>query len=169
MMFGIGFSSPDPFEGEYKNSSKGRMLAKLVANRSQFQVAIDNRYPPGVSRHVKTHAVCSYILRHGYFQAVGFLESLMPFQKMMTGAGLTSIESWKKCLTYSKAIFNRIHDVRTLSSDRTSGSMLYGMLFATELLGLFATLGWIRHPDISSALVVASLQKEGGAIKDTLK
>ena len=47
--------------------------------------------------------------------------------------------------------------------------MLCGMLLSTELLAAFAALGWIRHPDISSALVVASLQKEGGAMKDALK
>ena len=116
-MFGVGFSSPELFKGKYENSPKGRMLAKLEANRNQFQVGIDNRYLPGVSRHAKTHAVCSYVLRHRYFQSVGFLESLIPFQKMMTGAGLTSSESWKKILVYFKTIFNCIHDVIILSSD----------------------------------------------------
>ena len=43
------------------------------------------------------------------------------------------------------------------------------MLLSTELLAAFAALGWICHPDISSALVVASLQKDGGAMKDALK
>ena len=76
----------------------------------------------------------------------------------MTGAALTQGDAWKKCLTYTKAIFSRIYEVRTVSSDRTPGSMLYGMLLSTELLAAFAALGWIRHPDISSALVVA----EGG-------
>ena len=72
-------------------------------------------------------------------------------------------------MTYTTAIFARIYEVQTVSSDRTPGSILYGMLLSTELLAAFAALGWIRHPDISSALVVASLQKEGGAMKDALK
>jgi phage tail sheath gpL-like len=44
------------------------------------------------------------------------------------------------------------------------GSMIYGMLRATQLLGAYADLGWIRHPDVSSALVVASLKREGKAV-----
>ena len=132
-------------------------------------MAIDTRYPPNQSVQAKTHAVCSHVLRQGYFQAVGFLESIIPFQRMMTAAALTQSDAWKKCLTYTKAIFARIYEVRTVSSDRTLGSMLYGMLLLTELLAAFAALGWIRHPDISSALVVASLQKEGSAMKDALK
>jgi hypothetical protein len=47
--------------------------------------------------------------------------------------------------------------------------MIYGMLRATQLLESFAELGWIRHPDVSSALVVASLQKEAKGLDDALK
>ena len=43
------------------------------------------------------------------------------------------------------------------------------MLLSSELLEAFAALGWIRHPGVSSALVVASLQKEGGALKEAVK
>lgn len=57
-----------------------------------------------------------------------------------------------------------MHEVRTTSTDHTEGAMLYGMLRATQLLAGYGDLGWIRHPDVSSALVVASLQKEGTAI-----
>ena len=169
IVFGTCFATADLFEGTFENLAKERLLTKLESNRSQYQVAIDTRYPPDQSKHAKTHAVCSHVLRQGYFQAVGFLESIIPFQRMMTGAALTQGDAWKKCLTYTKAIFSRIYEVRTVSSDRTPGSMLYGMLLSTELLAAFAALGWIRHPDISSALVVASLQKEGGAMKDALK
>ena len=41
--------------------------------------------------------------------------------------------------------------------------MIYGMLLATDLLEEYSTLGWIWHPDISSALVMASLQREVGS------
>ena len=47
--------------------------------------------------------------------------------------------------------------------------MLYGMLLSSELLEAFAALGWIGHPNVSSALVVASLQKEGDALKEATK
>ena len=39
------------------------------------------------------------------------------------------------------------------------------MLLATQLLEAYSEVGWIRHPDVSSALVVASLKPEGNAVK----
>ena len=74
-----------------------------------------------------------------------------------------------KCLTYSKALFLRIYEVRLVPDDSTLGAMIYGMLRATQLLESFAELGGIRHPDGSSALVVASLQKEAKRLDEALK
>ncbi len=50
-------------------------------------------------------------------------------------------------------------------TDRTLGGMDCGMMQATCLLEAYGKLGWIRHSDVSSALVIASLQKEGKVIK----
>ena len=144
-------------------------MAKLESRRHQHQRAINAKFPSDQVRHAKTHAVCSFILRQGYFQAVGYLQSLTPFYRMMLGAGLTSSEAWTKCLTYSKALFTRIHEVRSVSDDTTLGAMIYGMLRASHLLESFAELGWIRHPDVSSALVVASLQREAKGLEEALK
>ena len=99
----------------------------------------------------------SCVLRVGYFQVVRFLQLLLPFQRMMEGSELGRDKSLRKCLTYTKAIFAQEYDVLNGSVDRTPGAMLYGMLLSSELLKAFATLGWIRHPGVSSALVVASL------------
>ena len=55
-----------------------------------------------------------------------------------------------------------------LSSVHTAGSMLYGMMRSTQMLQAYGELGWIRHPDVSSALVVAALQKVGKAVTDAL-
>ena len=74
-----------------------------------------------------------------------------------------------RCLTYSKALFTRVYEVRTVSADKTLGTMIYSMLRSTQILEGFAELGWIRHPDVSSALVVASLQKEGKSVKEAVK
>ena len=84
---------------------------------------------------------------------------------MMTVAGLVAVEAWKKCLAYSRAVFDRIHDVRSTSSYHDAGSMLHRMMLTTKLLEAYGELGWICHPDISSALVVASLQKDGKSTK----
>ena len=87
----------------------------------------------------------------------------------MTGTGLGMTKALLKYLTYSRALFTRVYEVRTVSADKTLGAMIYGMLRATQLLEGFAALGWIRHPDVSSALVVASLQKEGKSVDEALK
>jgi hypothetical protein len=169
VVFTAPFSSADIFEGNIEISQKADMLDTLKANRDQHQNTLDTRFPPDQTNHAPTHAVLSHLLREGYFQAVGFLDSLLPFNKMMTGASLGTAAAWNKCLTYAKAVFKRVNDVRTTSTDHTSGAMLYGMLRATQLLSGYGDLGWIRHPDVSSALVVASLQKEGTAIAAVAK
>ena len=56
--------------------------------------------------------------------------------------------------------------MRTVSADKTLEAIIYRMLQATQLLEGFAELGWIHHPDVSSALVVAPLQKDGKSIDD---
>ena len=119
---------------------------------------------------MKANTVFSAMVRLGCFQAVGFLESLLPFHKMMNQAGLGEDDAWtkSKCLTYARAVFGRIFEVRTVAPVHTVGSMLYGMMHATQLLQGYGELRWIRHPDVSSALVVAALQKEGKAVTEAL-
>ena len=39
--------------------------------------------------------------------------------------------------------------------------MIFGIMKATELLDGYGKLEWIRHPDISSAMIIASLQRDG--------
>ena len=168
LMFAPALSSPDCFEGNAEFSSKTEFLATLSTNRERHQQSIDGRFPRDQPKHAKTNAVFSAMCRLGYFQAVGFLESLLPFHKMMHQAGLSDEEAWTKCLTYARAVFARVYEVRTTSSQHTVGSMLYGMMRATQLLQGYGELGWIRHPDVSSALVVAALQKEGKAVTEAL-
>ena len=166
--FAPAFASPDTFEGTAEFSAKAQMLSTLATNRDRHQRSIDARFPRDQAKHVKPNAVFSALLRLGYFQAVGFLESLLPFHKMMTEAGLGMEEAWGKCLTYARAVFVRVYEVRTVASVHTVGSMLYGMMRATQMLQAYGELGWIRHPDVSSALVVAALQKEGKAVSEAL-
>ena len=168
LMFAPAFSSPSAFEGDAEFSTNGQMLLTLSNNRERHQRSIDSRFPRDQPRHVRANAVFSAMARLGYFQAVGFLESLLPFHKMMNQAGLGEDEAWTKCLTYARAVFARIFEVRTVASVHTVGSMLYGMMRATQLLQGYGELGWIRHPDVSSALVVAALQKEGKAVSEAL-
>ena len=166
--FSTLLSSAEVFEGNSEFSPKDDMLRTLKINRDRVQESIDARFPRNKSNHTKINAVLSDILRLGYFQAVGFLESLLPFNKMMRQAGLSEEEAWGKCLTYAGAVFTRIYEVRTVASVRTIGSMLYGMMRATKLLQSYGELGWIRHPDVSSALVVAALQKDGRSRSEDL-
>ena len=162
VVFSAPFSSAEVFEGALETGTKANILQALSTNRERRQTAINSRFPPDQPKHTKSHAICSEILRKGYFQAVGLVESMLPFYKMMTGAGLGSKEAWdnKEC-TYLKAVFRRVYEVRTVSTEQSIGAMIYGMLRATNLLDDYTALDWIRHPDVSSALVVASLQREG--------
>jgi hypothetical protein len=161
VVFTAPFSSYNVYSGNTESSTKTSMLTTLANNRDQHQTAIDMRFPSDQPKTAKAHAVCSTILRMGYFQAVGFLESILPFSKMMTDASLTNEVAWAKCLTYCRDVFKRIQEVRTVSSDYTLGSMIHGMMVATKMLGSYGELGWIRHPDVSSALVMAWLQRDG--------
>ena len=86
----------------------------------------------------------------------------------MTQARISEQEAWLKCLTYTRAVFTRIHEVRTVASVHKLGSMLFDMMRTTVLLQAYGELGCICHPDVSSALVVAALQKEGNAVINAL-
>lgn len=169
IVFVPAMATADIFDGTTINSTRDAMKLSLQQNRDHVQAAIDQRFPPDQRNHVMANSIASYILRQGYFQSTGFVDSIMPFYKLMTEAGLSNSEAWAKCLTYAKAVFKRIFDVRKLSLIKTLGGMIYGMLKSTTLLEGYAVLGWIRHPDVSSALVLASLQKEGRAVNDNMK
>ena len=155
------WGSQEIFQGDIEHSTKGQMLKTLESNQRQGQAAIDARFPPERQANAKVHAVLSFILRKGYYQAVGFLESVLPFNRMMTGAQISTDTAWDRVLGYTKAVVERIHEVRTVTMDRTQGGMIYGMLLACQLLEGYALLGWIRHPDVSSSLVISVLKKDG--------
>lgn len=164
LRFVAALSSCDTFVGNLEYSTLNNFKKKLENNHLRNQRSIDNRFPRSQAKHARTNAVLTALNRNGYLQAIGFFESLDPFSKMMTDAGLGVDEAWGKCLTYARAVFLRVHEVRTAETHLTAGSMLYGMMKASNLLSAYGELGWIRHPDVSSALVVAALQKEGKAV-----
>ena len=64
-------------------------------------------------------------------------------------------------LTYTMSIFQQFHRVRTLTTDETSEAVLFGIMQATDLLEEYAKSEWVCHPDVSTAMVLASLQKDG--------
>ena len=64
-------------------------------------------------------------------------------------------------LTYTMSIFQQVHRVCTLTIDETSEAMLFGIMWATDLLDQYAKSEWVCHPDVSAAMVLASLQKDG--------
>ncbi len=67
----------------------------------------------------------------GYYQAVGFLELLIPFSDMLTVLEIKEITAWDWVLGYTKTVFEWVHNARTISSNQTKGEMLYGVLAAT--------------------------------------
>ena len=134
---------------------------KLEANMHMHKAALDNEFPPGLPKHARLNAIFTDILMRGYHQATGLLHSIAPFYRLMLSAGLTSAQAWSsKTLTYLRAVFDRIHSVRSLSSEKNAASMLFGMMRATELLDTYGQLEWVRHPDISSAMIISALQRD---------
>ena len=169
-VFQPAFSSFDVFEGDLEHSTKQEMLDTLEVNRGRHQEAIDGRFPPDQPQQAKAHAVFSAILRRGYFQATGFINSISPFYRMMIGATIPGDEAWDvKTLTYSKAVFENVETVRTVSSERTAASMILGMMRATDLLDSYQKVGWLRHPDVNLALVLSALQDKGRKPSDPEK
>jgi hypothetical protein len=162
------FATATIYEGDAAFSPKKEFERVLEHNRDKFQAGIDMMFPPDHPGQAKTNAVFSHVLRKGYSQAKSFLESLMPFSKMMTQAGLSEEEGWQKVLTYVTAVCKRVKEVRTTVNIKHDGARLYGMLLSLDLLDAFSDLDWIRHPDVSSALVVAALQKDGKAVQEAL-
>ena len=167
--FQPAFGSAKVFEGDMAYSTLREKIRILERNRDKFQAAIDYTFPPDKTGHAKTHVVFSHILRKGYIQARSFLESFLPFDKMLTKAGIKSDKAWQKVLTYTTAVCKRVAEVRTVSAVLNEGVMLYGMLLATDLLDAFCDLDWIRHPDVSSALVLAALQRDASAVDEAME
>ena len=77
----------------------------------------------------------------GYDQAVGFLDLLVPFYNLLSGAGISPKVAWNdKMLTYVTAVWERIHLVRTITSEQSSAAMIFGMMKATNLLDEYGKL-----------------------------
>jgi hypothetical protein len=168
--FQSAFSSAEVYDGDSEHSTRNSYKDRLSANQEIHQRAIDEEFPPDQVIHSKTNAIFSAILRKGYYQAVGFLDSLMPFYKLLTGAGLTKAEAWdNKILTYAMSVFASVHRVRTVTSETKTHTMMFGVMRATELLEEYTKAGWIRHSSVSAAMVFASLQKDGKGKADSGK
>ena len=64
-------------------------------------------------------------------------------------------------LTYTMSFFQQVHRVRTLTTEETPEAMLFGIVQTTDLLDEYAKSEWVCHPDVSAAMVLASIQKDG--------
>jgi hypothetical protein len=166
--FQPSFADAKVFEGTVEHSTKGFLKRRLRENMPKHQSAIDAAYPPDQPQHSRSNAIFSDILRRGFYQADGFLEAIVPFYNLMTGANAGAKDAWdNKMLTFVLEVWERVQAVRTVTSESTSASMIFGIMKATDLLDRYSELGWIRHPDVSSALVIASLQRDGKGNKSS--
>jgi len=67
VVFTASFSSYAVFKGYLEFSSKKTKLVILYNNLTQFQIAIDFKFPSHQIKHAKANAICSHILRRVYF------------------------------------------------------------------------------------------------------
>ena len=95
---------------------------------------------------------------------------MVPFYKLLIGAGLSVSKAWEnKILIYAMSVFLSVHRVRTITSERKTHTRLFGLMRATELLEEYTKVGWIRHSSVSAAMVFALLQKDGKGKNETGK
>jgi len=141
------------FEGALQKGSKVTLTQTLDVELEQIQ-AINSWFLSDQPKHTKTCGICFTFLRKVYFHTVGLIESILPFYKMMTWAGLSPNEGRdKKVCTHVKTAYTRrIHEVRTVSAYWSFGSMIYDMFQATQLIHACIDLDWIGHPDVPSAM-----------------
>ena len=95
LRFAAALESSATFVGNMEYSVLENWKTKLERNYSRNQRSIDTEFPRSQAKHARANAVFTAINREGYLQAIGFIESLSPFSKMMTEAGLDEVEAWK--------------------------------------------------------------------------
>ena len=150
------------FEGDSEHSTKATFKKRLASNLNIHQQAINEQFTPDQRQHTKSNSILSATLRKGYYQAFGFLDSVIPFYRLLMEAGLSATEAWdNKILTYAMSVFGTIQRVRTLGTEELDHMMVFRTLRATELMDENTKADWIRHPSVSAAMVFASLQRDG--------
>ena len=82
--------------------------------------------------------------------------------------GLNTADAWSRVLVYTKSLFEDFKTVRQVSAVNTASSMIWGSFLATDLLREYAYLHFIQHPQVSSILALASVQREGKALDEAL-
>ena len=141
-----------------------KLKKELTTNRDRRQQELDPQFPSDHTMNTAVNAVFSGILRRGYFQAVGWLESFTPFFSALVTAGMSEKDAWdSKILNYVKSVNEKIQQVHTLTKEPTPSAVIMGMFRATRMLNRYAELGFVSHPDVAMCLVVASLEREGKA------
>ena len=142
------------------------MKTGLQEVKDMLQNAIDFAFP--INELPTQHGVFTEQLRRSYEQAIGWLDSLTPLYKTMKNGGLSSSEAWNRCLIYSKALFDDIKTVRSLSAEKSASAMTWGSFRTTEVLREYERLRFVQHPQVSSILALTSMQREGKALQEAL-
>jgi hypothetical protein len=168
-VFTAPFNSYSVYDGTVDASTFQMIKTKIHTNRDNRQRDIDMHLPPGEASTAPYHAVFSEVLRLGSAQVLAFADSLKTMYTTLLKAGFSDKNAWDRVLTYVKSVFENVHKVRTLVKSHTPGSMLMGMFKATLLLEEYRKLEFVRHPYVSSALVIASMQREGKQLGEALK
>ena len=82
---------------------------------------------------------------------------------------MTSDNAWEQVLIFSKAVFDDIWTVRTLTLDsKNTAGMIWGSFRTTTLLEEYWRLKFYQHPHVSNMLALTSLQQEGKKVEITL-
>jgi len=168
-IFAPELATPKIFKGTLTTGTLARFKKLLQTNMMQRQRELDLVFPVDHPRTAQTHSVFSEILQKGNYQAVAFLESLLPFHDTLVEAGIESKTGWNdQILTYVKAVGDRVQTTRSILREGTPASMLMGMFRATKMLDRYVELDFVSHPDVAMALVLAALSREGKSAGEAL-
>ena len=85
--FQPSFGSHTVFEGTAEFSSCDALKKQLSDNLATYQESIDLEFAPEQPQNARSHTVFLAIVRRGYYQAIGFLNAIMPFYKLLAMAG----------------------------------------------------------------------------------
>jgi len=160
----IPFATHDVFEGDYSNGTHKKLKKSLAAAAKSVDAGIDFSFP--ASTHPKANAVLKAQSTLAVAQCQEFLDSITPLFKEIEGGGMSSKETWVRCLAYAKQVFDVVRSVRALSGQPAAGSYVWASFQTTELLKEYQLHNWVEHPKTSSILARTAMRKEGKALEE---
>lgn len=157
------FESPGIFDGNTKRSTFSHCKKDLAKAALRFQKDINAAFPRSNPRLSMVNGVLSDVLQRSLTQAKAFLESWMPFYRLLSDSGMDEKEAWESVLLYVMTVFDRVQELREVGHKPSAGAKLFAVLRTTAELDSFVEADFIRHSSVLAGLAIASMQRDAAA------